>query len=181
MNFALVLTLVMTLATEGLACSSVSHKCPSSSSLGIETTSTEASILSTESTEINKIVNENNYINNPCINGKYICKCKDGYEGERCETQVDTTETTSTETTSTETASAVTTSTEINEITGGTILSIEGTIFKLKRKYSTPVNVRIYWNNEVEGEFDWTFTSKREDVNETNFKIDVSQENFSLF
>lgn len=63
MNIALVLTIVMTLATEGLACSSVSHKCPSSSSLRIETTSID-------STEINKIVNENNCINNPCINGE---------------------------------------------------------------------------------------------------------------
>ena len=63
MNIALVLTIVMTLATEGLACSSVSHKCPSSSSLRIETTSID-------STEINKIVNENNCINNPCIYGE---------------------------------------------------------------------------------------------------------------
>lgn len=92
----------------------------------------------------------------------YICICKDDYVGNRCEHQVDTT--------STEAAS-----TEINEIIGGTILYIEGTVFKLKPEYSTPVNVHIYWDNAVEGEFDWTFTSKREDVNETNFKIYVSQ------
>ena len=79
------------------------------------------------------------------------------------------------DTTSTEAAS-----TEINEITGGTILYIEGTVFKLKPEYSTPVNVHIYWDNAVEGEFDWTFTSKREDVSETNFKIYASQCNFSF-
>ena len=97
----------------------------------------------------------------------YICICKDDYVGNRCEHQVDTT--------STEAAS-----TEINEITGGTILYIEGTVFKLKPEYSTPVNVHIYWDNAVEGEFDWTFTSKREDVSETNFKIYASQCNFSF-
>ena len=59
----------------------------------------------------------------------------------------------------------------------------EGAIFKAKSEYLTPRSVKIHWMNFMEGDdvrdgTAFKMITESNDINETNFKISVSINNF---
>ena len=61
--------------------------------------------------------------------------------------------------------------------------SFEGSIFKAKPEYFTPRGVKIHWMNFMEGDdvrdgTAFKMITESNDINETNFKISVSINNF---
>ena len=59
----------------------------------------------------------------------------------------------------------------------------EGAIFKAKSEYLTPKSVKIHWMNFMEGDdvrdgTAFKMITESNDINETNFKISVSKNNF---